>query len=129
MGDYNLAYTGSQVNAALAESARLVSEGGGVSAQELEELSTEISNTYALKTLIKRQVVSINLSGFTAASTGFYYKQFDFSGITSNNVISVHTIQYNGAWRCLVWEHYGDSMCLYTNLNTDMVGSVEVFYI
>lgn len=120
MGDYNLAYTGSQINTALAESARLVSEGGGVSAQELED---------ALKTLIKRQVVSVNLSGFTAASTGFYYKQFDFSGITSNNVISVHTIQYNGAWRCLVWEHYGDSMCLYTNLNTDMVGSVEVFYI
>ena len=28
MGEYNLAYTGSQVNAALAESARLISEGG-----------------------------------------------------------------------------------------------------
>lgn len=107
--------------------------GGGVTQDQLddtlEDYSTIANTTQAVNSLIKRQVVSINLSGFTAASSGFYYKQFSFSGIVSNNVISVRTIQYNGSWRCLVWDHYGDSMCLYTNLNTDVVGSVEVFYI
>lgn len=56
-----------------------------------------VSTNSMVSTLIKRKTVSLSLTSFGGASSGGYYKLFDFSGITSNNVIAVNVKSYSGS--------------------------------